>query len=132
VSQQKNRLRVADELLDHDLTQAQLVERTGLGAATVSRWLQVLVSEGHVHVCRYKAIPHGGRDAAVYRRGPQPKGVKPKTRRVLTDQERSRTYRRKQRASGEWEHKKALERARWRADHPVRDALTVALFGSAP
>lgn len=131
MSSQKNRLRVADELLDRDLTQAQIAARTGLGLATVCRWLQVLIDEGHVHVCSFEPHPHGGPDAAVYRRGPRPHKFRPKTRRVPTDAERTRTHRKRLRASGEWEHRLAMQRARYRADRPRRDPLTAALFGGA-
>jgi hypothetical protein len=131
MTRQKNRLKVADELLDRDLTQAQIAARTGLGLATVCRWLQVLLDERHVHVCAFEPHPNGGPDAAVYRRGPRPHKFRPKQRRVPTDLDRVHAYRSRLRASGEWEHRLAIKRARWRADHPRRDALTAALFGGA-
>lgn len=116
------RLVVADALLNADLTQAQIIKRTGLGQATVSRWVKVLLDAENIHICRFDKHLHGGPDTAVYRRGAKPKGVRAGRPKATIEL----------RSGGEWEHHLALRRAQWAADHPKRDALTTALFGPAP
>lgn len=120
---------ISDALKQRDMSQAQLHQVTGLGTGTISRWLKVLVAEGHVHVWCHRVPDGGGPLYAVYRFGPKPKWHRPHRPKAMSDLDRYRAYRKRLRESGEWEHRKALDRARHRADRPVRDPLTSALFG---
>lgn len=102
-------------------------ERTGLGTATVHRWLKDLHSSGEVHIGAWEAHPHGAPFVKVYHVGPGadvPCGMKAKTGREI---------RKAMRQSGDWEDVKAQRRAKYHAQKPVarRDPLMVGLFGPA-
>lgn len=111
-------------------TQAQIRERTGLGLATVSRWVADLCECKEAHIGGWWINPHGGPVAEILHAGP-PIGRKPKRPKVRTDLERTQAYRRRLRDSGEWEHVKAKRRTQYRINNPARDPLTAALFGAA-
>lgn len=121
---------IADAIKTSDgLSQVEIRAVTGLGEATVWRWVQVLLDEGHIHVAFYRTPPNGGTLCAVYRFGPRPKWYRPARPKTLTAGERTKRYRSGLRESGEWDHVLAMQRARYRADRPKRDTLTAALFG---
>jgi hypothetical protein len=109
-------------------TQAEIRERTGLSVAVVSRWSAALLDAGEVHLASWQRHANGGPFAMVYAPGA---GRNAKPPKPMTDAERTRRMRGHMRRSGEWEHRKAMQRARYRADAPVRDPLTAALFGAA-
>ena len=111
---------------------ADVRAKTGLGLATVSRWLTDLRIKGEIHLHHKEISPHGGPLISVFYPGPAPAGFKPKIPKVLDEIARTRRYRRNARKSGAWEDIKAKRRARYHANKkPRRDALTAALFGSA-
>lgn len=131
MSRQHNRQRILAAIEKADYTQSKLQEALHLSAATVSRWLAVLIEEKSIHIPKYEQHPHGGPQTAIYRSGQRPTNrgaVRPKKR---TDMQRVRAYRKRMRATGEWEHTLDKRRTAYRAKHPVRDPLTSALFGSA-
>lgn len=105
--------------------------RTGLGIATVHRWLQDLLEAGEIHVHRMSVNPHGGPLISVFHAGPAPAGHKIKMPRLTTDADRVKRYRRKLKQTGEWEDLLVKSREYyWRKKKPQRDPLTAALFGS--
>lgn len=115
-------------------TRPEIEAKTGLGAATVWRWVKDLhgPDEGRgreCHIGRWRHCETGGRPMPVYVAGPgrdAPCRLTP-----ATDAERASRYRERLRRSGEWEDKKARMRARyWAKRPPKRDPLTAALFGS--
>lgn len=110
-------------------TIAAISESTGLAVPTVWRWVQDMAKSGEVHIGGWYCPPGGGPLAGVYHAGP---GVTAKMPRLSTTRERSRKYRRRMRASGDWEDVKARERSKYHAARPVRrDPLTAAFFGPA-
>lgn len=112
-SKAANRDRILATMRDGEWRQRQLAEHLGLGLATVSRWMAVLVSEGRVYLHRYECVPHGGPQEAIYRIGPRPGWHRVRREYVRTATER---------------------KAEWRVAQPRvprRDPLTVALFGAA-
>ena len=130
MSRQHNRHRILSAIEIADYTQSKLQEALHLAAATVSRWLAVLIEEKSIHIHKYEQHPHGGPQTAIYRFGQRPtnrSASKPKKR---TDMQRVRAYRKRMRATGEWEHTLDKRRTTYRVKHPVRDPLTSALFGS--
>lgn len=109
---------------------AQVRERTGLGLATVHRWLDDLLKAEEIHLHHKEVSPHGGPLISVFHPGPAPAGFIPKMPKVLGDKQRTAKYRREARKSGAWEDIKAKRRARYHANKkPRRDALTAAFFG---
>lgn len=110
--------------------QREISERTGLGTATVHRWLKDLQASGDTHIGAWAVHPHGGPIMAIYHAGPGPDV--PCTIRIPSERERTRRHRRALRKSGEWEDVKARRRAAYHASKPVkrRDPL-MALFGVA-
>lgn len=129
MARDRYRTLVLEAVRGGDKTQAQIVEATGLGLATVCRWIQSLLESEEVFECKKVRHPHGGPDASVYRAGPRPKGFRKASPPTYTDKARTDGYRKKLRASGEWEHVLARRRATYRADNPVRCPLTQGLFG---
>lgn len=125
---QKNRQRVLDAIEKSNCTQAQLQEQLGLGAATVSRWLNDLLDSKRVHICKYEQHPHGGPQTAIYGFG-SGYGRRAKRPSKKTDMQRVSAYRKRMRKSGEWEHTLAKRRATYRADNPRHDPLSAAFFG---
>ena len=111
--------------------QREISERTGLGTATVHRWLKDLQQAGEAHIGDWAVHPHGGPIMAIYRAGPGPDV--PCTIRIVSDKQRARMHRRELRKSGDWEDVKARRRAAYHARKPVvrRDPLMVGLFGVA-
>lgn len=110
---------------------ADVRAKTGLGLATVSRWLTDLRNSGEIHLHHKEVSPHGGPLISVFYPGPAPAGFKPKIPKILDDISRTRRYRRKARKSGAWEDIKAKRRAKYHASKkPKRDALTAAFFGA--
>ena len=121
-----NRARVLEAMPG---TRAQIRERTGLGVATVSRWCEDLRARGEAHVGGWWVHPTGGPAAEVFHPG---RGTTPKRPKLSTDRQRVRAYRRRMRASGDWEDVKARRRAEYHARKPVRrDPLVAAFFGAS-
>jgi len=109
---------------------ADVRERTGLGLATVHRWLEDLLLSKEIHLHHKELSPHGGPLISVFYPGPAPAGFRPKVPKMPTDRERSARYRKRLRQSGEWEDVKARRRATYHANKkPKRDPLTAAFFG---
>lgn len=109
---------------------AQVRQRTGLGLATVSRWLNDLRIAGEIHLHHKEVSPHGGPLISVFYPGALPAGFKPRVPKLLTNSQRTAKYRRNARKSGAWEDIKARRRAAYHAQKkPRRDPLTAALFG---
>lgn len=112
-------------------TQYEVIERTGLSGATVSRRLARLRSEGIVRIGSWLKPPKtGGRATAVYQSGAgadKPCPYKPKPQHVLDERSRA-----KRRRNGDWEDALAKQRAKyWANKVPRRDPLTEAFFGKA-
>lgn len=99
-------------------THGELGAKGGVSLPAVSRWLVDLLETKQAHIAGWRLHPTGGRPMPIYERGPA-KSVTPKKPRVKTDTERVRAYRKRLRQSGEWEDRLALNRAKWRADHPA-------------
>ena len=109
---------------------ADVRAKTGLGLATVSRWLNALLDAGQIHLHHKTVSPHGGPLISHFYPGPAPAGFKPRLPKVLTERERSARARKRMRQSGEWEDVKARRRALYYANKkPKRDQITAALFG---
>ena len=110
-------------------TQAEIRDRTGLTLATVSRWIADIQAQDEAHIGGWFVYPHGGPVAAIWHPGPGETAPKPK---LVTEVERTRAYRKRMRASGDWEDVKARRRAEYAARRPAarRDPL-MALFGPA-
>lgn len=124
-----NRLKVLEAMPG---SRDEIIAATGLGLATVWRWVEDLVASNEAHLHRYKVSPSGGPLIAIYHPGPARKGHIPAKPRLSTDLERTRKYRRNARKSGAWEDIKAKSRAAyWRKKQPQRDPLVAALFGKA-
>lgn len=110
---------------------ADIRAKTGLGLATVHRWLTDLRVNDEIHLHHKEISPHGGPLISVFYPGPAPAGFKPRVPKLLDDIGRTRKYRRNARKSGAWEDIKAKRRATYHArKKPKRDALTAALFGA--
>lgn len=116
----KNRRRILDAFADGDLTRIQLRERLGIGEATISRWIRRLLDEKAIYVHRRYMNDARNKIVDVFRLGPAPSGFVPNQPKVLGYLGRSREYRRKMRASGEW----ADTLARRRADYWRKKAGT--------
>lgn len=114
-------------------SQSQIVERTGLGQATVCRWCEDLVARKEAHVLRFYTPEHGGPQRPIYEPGPMPAGQRMRKPYVERDPvKRQATYRRKKRADGSWEDILANRRKRNAlARKPKPDPLALALFGGA-
>jgi len=110
---------------------AEVRAKTGLGLATVHRWLEDLLARQEIHLHHKEVSPHGGPLISVFHPGPAPAGFKPKLPRLPTDRQRSAAYRKRLRQTGDWEDVKAKRRAEYHANKkPKRDALTAAFFGA--
>lgn len=111
-------------------TQAEIRAKTGVSQAAVSRWLTYLRACSDAHIGGWTTSRKGGPPQSVYHSGAGADVVctiKPLTPKQLN--RRSRALRRK---TGEWEDRKAADRARyWRNKPAKRDPLTAALFGRA-
>lgn len=108
-------------------TQAQIREKTGLGAGTVCRWIKALHEDGEIHIGVW--IRTGGKWAAFYHPGAGKDEPAPTPK---TKAERSRKYIRKAKETGRYEVMLAKERARyWKKKGIKRDPLVAALFGPA-
>lgn len=109
-------------------TQAEIAAKAKVGLATVCRWLVDIVETGGAHIGGWRPHPNGGPVSAVYEPG---RGKTPKKPKALTDTERVRAYRKRQRKTGEWEDRKAQQRSRHWQTKPVTpstDALHRAFF----
>lgn len=125
-AKQANRQRVLDAMPG---TQAQIIERTGLGLATVSRWVADLREHRQARIIRWVPTPNGGPLAAVHAPGRGRDAPKPS---APPPAQRVRRYRARLRATGEWADRQARERARyWASKPPRRDPLVAAFFGAA-
>lgn len=112
-------------------TQAEIHAKTGVSQAAISRWLTYLRACADAHIGGWTRSPNcPGIIMAIYHPGPGADVVcrlKP-----MTQRDRDRRSRATRRKSGDWEDRKAAERARyWAAKQPRRDPLTAALFGAA-
>lgn len=108
-------------------TPAQIMERTGLSAGTVSRWVTDLRNAGQAHIGKWTRTR--GVFLSTIHAGPGRDAKKPKP---LTSAQLTRNSRQRMRKSGEWTDRMAKDRARyWRKKAPKRDPLTAALFGAA-
>lgn len=111
-------------------TQADIVKATGLSCAVVSRWCRELVEVKQAHVGAWHKMDQGGPLRAVYHAG-DGKRARKRLERV-SDAERMRLHRWRQRQSGEYEDVLAKRRAKRAAQRvPKPDPLAVALFGGA-
>lgn len=110
-------------------TQAQIIERTGLGLATVSRWVADLRAARQARITGWQPTPNGGPLAAIYGPGRGRDRQKPSSPQPAL---RVRRYRARLRASGDWADTQARQRARyWASKPPRRDPLVAAFFGAA-
>ncbi len=111
-------------------TQQDIHAKTGVSLAAISRWCEYLHDCEDAHIGGWqRSAKYHGVFMAVYHPGPGADvkcPYKPRTQR-----DRDRDSRRTRRKSGEWEDRKARERAYyWAKKGPRRDPLTAALFGS--
>lgn len=112
-------------------TQAQIRAKTGVSQAGISRWLAYLRACNDAHIGGWvRSENAAGIIMAIYHPGP---GLDAVCRlRRFTQQDRDRRSRAVRRKNGDWEDRKAAERARYWRDKPVkRDTMTAALFGRA-
>lgn len=122
-----NRARVRAAIAEAPRTQSQVRRKTGLSQATVSRCLAELRERRDAHVSSWWQHPNGGPTTMTYSAGPGRDAPKP---RVLTDTERTNRHRAQLRASGDWEDRKAKQRAtRWAGRQVRPDPLISAFFG---
>lgn len=127
-----NHRRIMQALQQGDATAGQLAANLHMGNTTAWRWLQKMVADGDAFVCATELAPHGGPAIAVYRAGKKPSGFVVAAQKVSTPLERTRKYRKKLRATGDWADVLAQQRDYyWRKRQVVRDPLTAALFGGA-
>lgn len=111
-------------------TQREIADRTGLGLATVWRWLEGLYAAREAFIGAWVLPPHGGPVTGVWQAGNQ-RHVRC-TIKIRTNKRRTADNRRRLRESGEWEDVLAKRRAQYHANKaPRRDRITVALFGAA-
>ena len=112
-------------------TQAEIHTKTKVSQAAVSRWLTYLRDCGEAHISGWHRNPdYRAVVQAIYHPGPGADVVC--NIRTMTQKERDRLSRKTRRANGDWENRKAAERARYWVNKPVRrDPLTAALFGRA-
>lgn len=104
--------------------------RTGLGLATVWRWVQNLRESKEIYLHHKEIHPNGGPLISVYYPGKRPPKYSARVPKVATSKERAARNRKAMRASGDWEDVKARRRAQYHANKkPRRDALTAALYG---
>ena len=109
----------------------EVIERTGLGAATVSRYLKSLEQADEIHLHHKRISPHGGPMISVFHPGPAPAGFKPRIPKPTSSLERTRRYRRNSKKTGAWQDMLAQHRAYyWRKKKPKRDTLMSAFFGA--
>lgn len=109
-------------------TQADIRARTGLSLGTVSRWVASLCDDGEAHVGDWYRTPKGGPFAEVIFPGA---GKTPPRPAVVGSGERTRVYRKRMRASGEWEDVKARNRGAYHAARIPKPDPLAALFGAA-
>lgn len=107
-------------------TQVQVQRKTGLGQATVSRWLSDLKAAGEIHVGGWRRAKVGGPFAAFWKPGPGtdvPCNLQPLTSAQRSERRHNR--RKKQEAAD-----RADRSARLAAAMVVRrDPLVAAFFG---
>jgi hypothetical protein len=125
------------EKWDGPMTLSQLSLASGLSTTTIHRYIKRMTADypgplprqAHVHAW-VRDESAARKPIAIYARGPGEDAVcKIKAK---TDQQRLHEYRARQRKSGDWEDRKAAERARHWANKPARRDVTVAaLFGNA-
>jgi hypothetical protein len=123
------------EKWDCPMTMPEMSAASGLTAATVWRYVKRLTAEHlgplprQAHISAWKRDDGPSRKpVAVYSRGPG-KDV-PCTIKPIGNTKSYKEYRKRQRASGDWEDRKAKERAKHWANKPARpDPITSALFG---
>lgn len=110
-------------------TQTEIRAKSSASIAGVSRWCDYLVKCGDAHVGAW-TLSAVNIPMPIYHPGPGVNVKNPYPKR--TQKQRDRDSRRRRRKSGEWEDRKARERAYyWRDKAPRRDPLTAALFGPA-
>ena len=131
---QNNRQRILEALSSGAKTQAQLTEDLSLSVATVWRWLERLMADDEVHIRKYISNKHGGPYPALYRKGPKPDWLRPTKPVANTNKRATDAYRRRLKASGEWEDMLARQRGYyWKKKMEKgikRDPLTAAFFGN--
>lgn len=111
-------------------TQADIVKATGLSCAVVSRWCRELAETKQAHIGGWRKMDQGGPLRAIYHAG-EGKRARKRLERV-SDAERMRRVRARQKRSGEYEDILAKRRAKRALERmPAPDPLAVALFGGA-
>lgn len=106
-------------------TQAQIHEKTGLGAGTICRWIKALREDGEIHIGGW--VRTNGKWGAIHHPGP---GKDKRAPRPKTKAEINRKRLRKARETGHYEVILAKERKRyWEKKGVQRDPVTAALFG---
>lgn len=103
-------------------TQAQIREKTGLGAGTICRWVKDIHDAGECHIGGW--VRTGGKWGAIYHPGVGKDKPEPQAK---THQQRERKYRAK--ADVKERMRRAERKRYWDKKVPVRDPLTAALFG---
>lgn len=121
-----NRQRVFDSLPG---TSAQIAAKLGLGNVTVWRWLCNLVKAEEAFIYRYANVENGGTKEAHYKAGKVPANFKPWKTKNKTDERKSREYRQRKRASGDWEDAKLKNRQKYYLQRsPKIDILTAHFY----
>lgn len=103
-------------------TQAQIREKTGLGAGTICRWVKDIHETGECHIGGW--VRTAGKWAAIYHPGVGKDKPEPIAK---TRQQREAKYRRK--AEAREVMREADRRRYWAKKGVTRDPLTAALFG---
>ena len=131
---QNNRQRILTALSAGDKTHAQLMAELSLSVATVWRWLERLMADDEVHIRKFISNKHGGPYPALYRVGPKPPALRVRKPERSSNKRATDAYRRRLKASGEWEDMLARQRGYyWKKKMEKgikRDPLTAAFFGN--
>ncbi|MFZ3286573.1 MAG: hypothetical protein WA191_06955 [Telluria sp.] len=107
----------------------RVMAETGIGRTTAWRWLNDLHQSGECHIQAWARVDSGGPFRPSYSPGPGEDAIcmiKP-----YSQAQKSRRHMKRAKKSGEWEDRKARQRAIYWADRALanRDPLVAALFG---
>lgn len=132
MSRQTNRARILAHIEAGDQSVAQVSAALSMANTTAWRWLRILRAEGAIHVCAINNTSNGGQAMVIYRAGMAPAMFEPPAQPKQTEAQRSTSYRKRMRDTGDWADVLARQRVYyWRHKPAARDPLTAAFFGAA-